>query len=95
VSSGLLLGLFVAAAAGWVCVVHRVLPRWVGWFGFVAGVLAVAADVHGMADPAGYVPVPFLAGLIWTLVVSVVLTVRPNPLGRAPAPLSTAPSHVR
>jgi hypothetical protein len=77
VSSGLMLGLFVAAAA-WVFLVHRVLTRWIGWVGLVSGVLAVAAGVVGMAYPAGYFPVPFLAGLLWILVVSVLLTVRPR-----------------
>jgi hypothetical protein len=77
VGSGLLLGLFVAAAA-WVFLVHRVLTWWIGWVGLVSGVLAVAAGVVGMAYPAGYFPVPFLAGLLWILVVSVLLTVRPR-----------------
>jgi hypothetical protein len=77
VSSGLMLGLFVAAAA-WVFLVHRVLTRWIGWVGLGSGVLAVAAGVVGMAYPAGYFPVPFLAGLLWILVVSVLLTVRPR-----------------
>jgi hypothetical protein len=94
VSSGLLLGLFVAAA-GWVILAHRALPRWLGWFGFGSGVLAVGAGVIGMADPAAYVPVPFLAGLIWTLVVSVLLTVRPVPAEREPAPFETARSAAR
>jgi hypothetical protein len=83
VSSGLMLGLFVAAAA-WVFLVHRVLTRWIGWVGLVSGVLAVAAGVVGMAYPAGYFPVPFLAGLLWILVVSVLLTVRPRRAVGAP-----------
>ena len=94
VITGLLLGVY-CAAAGWVCVAHRVLPRWIGWFGFVSGLLAVGAGVVGMADPGSYLPIPFLAGLIWTLVVSVVLTVRPKRVGRAPAALETAPAPVR
>jgi len=53
VSSGLLHGLFVAAA-GWVFLAHRLLPRGLGWFGLVSGVLAVGAGVVGMADPADY-----------------------------------------
>ena len=81
VSSGLLMGLFVAAAA-WVFLAHRVLPRWLGWFGFGSGVLAVGAGVVGMAYPAGYIPFPFLAGLIWILVVSVRLTIRPQSVAR-------------
>jgi Domain of unknown function (DUF4386) len=84
VVSGLLLGLY-CAAAGAVCVRHGVLPRWLGWFGAVAGCLALAAGVVGMAAPDLYVPVPFLAGLIWTAIVSVVLTVRPVRPAHEPA----------
>jgi hypothetical protein len=93
VTTGLLLGLY-AAAAGWVCLAHRVLPRWLGWFGFVSGVLAVGTAAIGMADPDSYVPLPFLGGLIWTLIASVVLTVRPLPLVHGSASLagSAAPA---
>ena len=94
VSSGLLLGLFVAAA-GWVILAHRVLPRWLGWFGFGSGVLAVGAGVVGMAAPDSYFPLPFLAGLIWTLVVSVVLTVRPLPVVHGSASLEGTASPAR
>jgi hypothetical protein len=76
VVTGLLLGLY-CAAAGVICLRRGVLPRWMGWFGAVAGWLALAAGVVGMADPDLYVPVPFLAGLLWTAIVSAVLTVRP------------------
>lgn len=75
VVTGLLLGLY-CASAGWVCVTHRLLPRWLGWFGLVTGVLAVAAGVLGMVDPNLYIPLAFVAGLTWTLVVSILLTVR-------------------
>lgn len=85
VVGGLLLGLY-AASAGWVCVAHRVLPRWLGWFGLVSGVLAVVAGIVGMVDPDLYIPLPFLAGLVWTLVVSILLTVRPRRLEHASAP---------
>jgi hypothetical protein len=94
VSSGLLLGLFVAAAS-WVVLAHRVLTRWLGWLGFVAGVLAVGAGVIGMADPAGYFPVPFLACLLWILIVSVLLTVRPRRAVGEPAPRVTSPVPAR
>jgi hypothetical protein len=65
-----------------------VLPRWLGWFGFVSGVLAVGTAAIGMADPDSYVPLPFLGGLIWTLIASVVLTVRPLPLVHGSASLA-------
>ena len=87
--TGLLLGLY-CASAGWVCVVRRLLPGWLGWFGLVSGLLAVLAGIAGMVDPNNYVPVPFLAGLAWTLVVSILLTVHPResatePFGPMPA----------
>jgi len=77
VVAGLLLGLY-AAAAGWVCVAHRLLPRWLGWFGLVSGTLAVVAGVVGMVDPGSYNPLPFLGGLAWTLLVSALLTAHPR-----------------
>ncbi|HYN64209.1 MAG TPA: DUF4386 family protein, partial [Candidatus Limnocylindrales bacterium] len=85
VVTGLLLGLY-AASAGWVCVKHRLLSRWLSWFGLVSGVLAVVAGIVGMVDPDLYIPLPFLAGLVWTLVVSILLTVRPRRLEHASAP---------
>jgi hypothetical protein len=76
VVTGLLLGLY-CASAGAVCVAHRLLPRWLGWFGVVSGLLALVAGIVGMVNPESYLAVPFLAGLAWTLIVSIVLTVRP------------------
>jgi hypothetical protein len=90
VVTGLLLGLY-CASAGAVCVAHRLLPRWLGWFGVVSGVLALAAGTVGMVDPASYLPVPFLAGLLWTLIASVLLAARPFGWTTARA---TAPIHV-
>ena len=88
VITGLLLGLY-CASAGAVCVTHRVLPRWLGWFGLISGLLALIAGVVGMVDPESYVPVPFLAGLLWTLIVSILLTVRPR---RLPAHAGQVPT---
>lgn len=90
VVTGLLLGLY-CASAGWVGLAHRVLPRWLGWFGLVSGLLAVGAGVAGMVHPSSYLPVPFLAGLAWTLIVSILLTVRPQlPESASARPVSTA-----
>ena len=85
VVTGLLLGLY-AASAGWVCVKHGLLSRWLGWFGLVSGILAVFTGIIGMVDPDLYIPLPFVAGLVWTLVVSILLTVRPRRLGQASTP---------
>jgi hypothetical protein len=65
-------GLFTAAAAT-VCVAHRVLPRWLGLFGVVSGVLAVAAGTVGIVQMTAYNPLPFLAGTLWVLIASVLL----------------------
>jgi hypothetical protein len=46
----------------------------------------VVAGVVGMVDPDSYLPVPFLAGLIWTAIVSVRLAVRPVPPARQRTP---------
>lgn len=75
VLSGYTSGIFVAAAAA-AGLVTRVLPRWLSIAGIVVGVLTIAAGTAGVVDPAGYVPVPFLLGLVWMLVTSVVLAVR-------------------
>ncbi len=82
VVSGLMFGLFTAAAAA-ASVAGRVVPRWLGWCGLVGGGVTVAAGTVGILDMGSYSPLPFLAGLLWTLIVSVLLTVR-----RAPAALA-------
>jgi hypothetical protein len=75
VISGYTSGIFVAAA-GAATLATRVLPRWLAIAGVVVGVLTIAAGTAGIVDPAGYVPVPFLLGLLWTLVTSAVLAIR-------------------
>jgi hypothetical protein len=66
-------GIFVLAAAG-SAFASRALPRWLSISGLVIGALTVAAGVAGVLDPVGYVPVPFLLGLAWVLITSIVLT---------------------
>jgi hypothetical protein len=75
VVSGYLYGVFVLAAAG-SAFASRALPRWLTLSGLVVGVLTIAAGTAGILDPVGYVPVPFLLGLAWVLVTSIVLTAR-------------------
>jgi hypothetical protein len=75
VVSGWAFGLFAAAAAV-ICLAHRVLPRWLGWFGLVSGLLTLAAGIAGIVDPGSYNPLPFVAGLLWTLIASILLTTR-------------------
>ena len=75
VISGYTSGIFVAAAAA-ATLASRVLPTWLAIAGVVVGVLTIAAGTAGIVDPASYVPIPFLLGLLWVLVTSVVLAVR-------------------
>jgi hypothetical protein len=75
VISGFACGIFVLAAAA-AALAGRVLPRWLSIVGVVLGVLTVAAGTAGILDPQGYVPIPFLLGLLWIAAFSVILTVR-------------------
>lgn len=75
VVSGWTTGLLVASAAG-SGLASGVLPRWLGWFGMVSGVATLVAGTAGIMGPRGYVPLPFLAALLWILITSVVLSVR-------------------
>ena len=75
VISGYTSGIFVAAAAA-ATLATRLLPRWMSFAGIVVGVLTIAAGTAGIVDPAGYVPIPFLLGLLWVLATSIVLAVR-------------------
>ena len=56
------------------------LPRWLGWMAVVLGVVAVIPShvLGGLLDHIGVIPV---AGLgVWTLIVSVLLTRRSEPV---------------
>lgn len=85
VISGYTLGIFLAAAA-LATLVTRLVPRWLASAGVVVGVLAIAAGTAGILDPAGYMPIPFLLGLVWILAVSILLAVRARPTGDADGP---------
>ena len=67
------LGVFMAALAV-ITLKTRVLPRWLGW---LAAVTAPLLLVNGMFLDAEFGPA-FLLFLLWTLLASVVLTVRPS-----------------
>jgi hypothetical protein len=75
VISGLTFALFVLAAAA-SAISGRALPRWLGWTGVVVGAAGLVTPIIGIVDPADYNPVPFMLCVQWTLVVSVLLTVR-------------------
>jgi hypothetical protein len=75
---GLSFGLFVTiSSAG--CLAYRMSARWLGWSGVVIGSLAFVAGVAGLIAPDRYNPLAFVGSLAWTLVLSVVLTVRGRP----------------
>jgi hypothetical protein len=63
-------------ATGLSIVRHGALPKWLGWVAIVFGVASLT--------PAGFFA--FLAGLIWILIVSVMLTQRARSGPAAPAP---------
>jgi hypothetical protein len=67
------LGVLMAAVAV-ITLKTRVLPRWLGW---LAAVTAPLLLVNGMFLDAEFGPA-FLLFLLWTLLASVVLTVRPQ-----------------
>ena len=67
------LGVLMAAVAA-IALKTRVLPLWLGW---LAAVTAPLLLVNGMFLDAEFGPA-FLLFLLWTLLASVVLTVRPS-----------------
>lgn len=77
VISWLPFAVFVAATAA---ALHRVglVGRPTAYLGLVAGIAGVVLAVIGMNDPVAATPMGFLLGLLWLLVVSVRLTVRPG-----------------
>ena len=92
--SGWATGLLVATAAG-SALASGVLPRWLCWFGVVSGVATLVAGTAGILYPRDYIPLPFLAGLLWMLMTSVVLTLRVSrepreDLGARPVPTGAA-----
>lgn len=58
-------------ACGLAILASGFLGRVAGWTAVVLGVLAVALTLLTNVDPANTNPMPFLAGLLWVLVISV------------------------
>ena len=58
-------------ASGAAVLASGLLGRVAGWFGVVIGTLAIVLTLVTRADPTSTNPMPFLAGLVWVLVVSV------------------------
>jgi hypothetical protein len=77
VASTFFFGLFLlSAAAG--ARAQRVLSGWLTWPGMAVGMLSAAAGAAGVLTVESYLPVPYVAGLAWVAVVSVLLTVHPS-----------------
>jgi hypothetical protein len=80
------LGVLMAAVAV-ITLRTRVLPRWLGW---LAAVTAPLLLVNGMFLDAEFGPA-FLLFLLWTLLASVVLTVRPSGVRWQAEPIAVRP----
>jgi hypothetical protein len=57
---------------------HRVLPAWLTWPGIAVGALTTAAGALGAVSVDAFLPIPYVTGLAWIGVASVVLAVRPS-----------------
>lgn len=75
------------AAVALITLKTRVLPQWLGW---LAAVTAPLLLVNGMFLDADFGPA-FLLFLLWTLLASVVLTVRPSGIRLQAEPVAVRP----
>ena len=80
------LGVLMAAVAA-IALKTRILPLWLGW---LAAVTAPLLLVNGMFLDAEFGPA-FLLFLLWTLLASVVLTVRPSGIRSQGQPVAADP----
>ncbi len=80
VIAGLMFSAFVLAAAlAGLCAAGRPMPRWLAWPGLVLGVLGLITPLLGVIHPGSYLPLPWLLQFLWTGVLAVVWTIRPQP----------------
>jgi hypothetical protein len=93
VISWLPFAVFVAAAAAALRGAYLV-GRPTAYIGLVLGAAGIALAVVGLDDPVGANPMAFLLGMLWLLVVSVRLAVRPGAGATADADLGAAASPV-
>ena len=82
------LSVFMAAVAT-VIVRTRVLPRWLGWLAAITSPLLL---VNGMYLDAEFGPA-FLLFLLWTLLASVILTIRSGDVGSRSKAVQASTSH--
>ena len=77
VASTIFFGLFVLSAATG-SYAERVLPAWLTWPGMAVGAVTALAGALGVLSVDSFMPLPYVTGLAWTGVVSVLLAVRPS-----------------
>lgn len=75
VASTIFFGLFVLATATGTHA-QRMLPVWLTWPGMAVGAATALAGALGVLSVDSFTPLPYVTGLAWTAVVSVVLAVR-------------------
>jgi hypothetical protein len=77
-------GCVFGISAGLAILRGAALPKWLGWLAIVIGIVS--------ATPAGFFA--FLAAMIWSLIVGILLYVRGGPVTAAPAPSAPAATSV-
>jgi hypothetical protein len=77
VASTIFFGLFVLSTATG-SYAERVLPAWLTWPGMAVGAVTALAGALGVLSVDSFMPLPYVTGLAWTGVVSVLLAVRPS-----------------
>ena len=75
VASTIFFGLFLLSTAA-SAHAQRVLPAWLIWPGVAVGAVTAMAGAVGVLSLDSYLPIPYVAGLVWIGVVSILLAVR-------------------
>jgi hypothetical protein len=83
-------GVFLLAA-GLAILASGLLGRFAGWSAVVIGSLGIVLTLLSKVDPVNTNPMPFLAGLLWVLVVSVRIAWRGPRATAASQPATAAP----